>query len=163
MARPRKKTATPNRVGAAVAALRREAGLTQQALAARAGLCRATVAALELGRYPHTATRTIEALAEALAVPPERMFQTHAEAALGANTTEALAAFLDSRWGSAVKPTEAELDWLARLPQSFFRGGLASPQAQAELLAWRRRHHGPPSEAATAGAPDTARRLRSRR
>lgn len=57
-----------------LAVLRKQAGLSQRILAARAGLCIQTVSRLEQGanaRYD-----TIELLAQALQIPPARLLQT---------------------------------------------------------------------------------------
>jgi len=59
-------------LGERLARLRREAGLSQEALAAKSGISRVTIARLEAGeRDPHY--ETLRALAQGLGVPLERL------------------------------------------------------------------------------------------
>ncbi len=62
-------TAVVATVGERVRALRERAGMSQRGLAARAGVDKTTVQALEMGRAPGMNLHTLSALAQALQVP----------------------------------------------------------------------------------------------
>lgn len=134
MARPRGRPARPTKAGERLKTLREFAGLSQHALAAKSGVSRATIAALELGRYQGALARTLDKLASALGVPLTQ---------LNDNLTTidvALHKFESSPWFTAVAVSEPERDWLARTGAQVWDGVATSNQAFAELLAWRRRH-----------------------
>jgi transcriptional regulator with XRE-family HTH domain len=114
--------------------LRLAQGLTQQALANKAGLSRATIASLERGRYPAAETSTVAALAAALNVDPSALISIHPVA------NPELDAFLISPWAKAVRARPEELQWLKSLPFAIWHGVEVDAQTLAELLAWRRRH-----------------------
>ena len=59
------KNATRDRIGARIYTLRKQAGLTQERLAARAGLQRTHITRIEQGRYAVT-LEVVQAIAEAL-------------------------------------------------------------------------------------------------
>ncbi len=109
--------------------------MTQFALATRAGLSRATIAALERGRYRGAELDTLQRLADALSVQASELLHGGSEAVAGR-----LQAFRQSSWARAVRASEAELRWLGQLPAAFYDEVEALPQAMAELLAWYRRH-----------------------
>lgn len=142
MARTR-RTTEPGSAGRTVRALREAAGLTQQALAHNAGLSRATVAALEHGRYRGTDSKTLEKLAQALGVTPAFLLEggSGGSAASAHETPELFVqSFEASRWPRAIGATKDELDWLRSLSFAVWRGIDPSPQGTAELIAWRRRN-----------------------
>ena len=59
------KQQTRDRIGASIAMLRKQAGMTQEELANRAGLQRTHVGRIEAGRYAVT-LETVQAIAQAL-------------------------------------------------------------------------------------------------
>jgi transcriptional regulator with XRE-family HTH domain len=59
------KQQTRDRIGARIAMLRKQAGMTQEELANRAGLQRTHVGRIEAGRYAVT-LETVQAIAQAL-------------------------------------------------------------------------------------------------
>ena len=59
------KQQTRDRIGARIAMLRKQAGMTQEELAIRAGLQRTHVGRIEAGRYAVT-LETVQAIAQAL-------------------------------------------------------------------------------------------------
>ena len=123
-------------MGENLRAFRRQAGLTQEGLARAAGLSRATVAAIELGRYNSVELSSLDALSRAL---------NRAEAAFLArhdNEPPYWSAFIASQWSSVCGPSEDERRCLAQLPDLFW--GDREPEAKAvyELIEVRRRHLG---------------------
>lgn len=126
-------------LGANVRRLRLARGLTQQQLAAASGLSRSTIAAVELGKYPSADSSTIAALAAGLGVSPQQLVESSVEVA---SVTDALAAFRDSPWRTAVSPTAVEMQWLERAGPLLFVGTAPTPEAIARLLLWRREHSG---------------------
>lgn len=67
------KNSGQEQLAANVRRWRQDASISQEALADSAGLSRATVAAIELGRYDSTELSTIEALAQALSATPAEL------------------------------------------------------------------------------------------
>ena len=65
---------TPKRFGERLKALRERRGLTQEALAAKAGVARAYVARLEIGRHDPSLSR-LHALARALGVKVSKLVE----------------------------------------------------------------------------------------
>lgn len=57
-----------------IKALREARGLTQEELAAKSGISRATLWALECDDTKVTTTKTLVSIADALNVPPEALF-----------------------------------------------------------------------------------------
>ena len=110
--------------------------LSQEELAKRSGVSRATIAQIEMGRPGSLTMSTITALSEALGVGAEDLI---VENDLIPMVESSLDRFDSSPWGEAVKPTIAEKAWLRSLNARFWRGLKPSPQFVAELVLLRRR------------------------
>lgn len=134
MARPRTRPAQPTLAGQRIKELRENAGLSQHALAKLSGVSRATIAALELGRYQGAMARTLEKLAATLDISFNQLHDNDA------TMHQALDKFQRSPWFGAVQVSSHEQSWLARTPKHLWDDLAVSNQAFAELLAWRRRH-----------------------
>lgn len=139
MGRPPTRPASPGTVGANVRRLRdgRVPRMSQQALADAAGLSRATVAAVELGRYPSLDWTTVERLAVGLGVEPSLLAVPPVESG---SLAPAVEAFMTSEWRAAMKPSEAELLWLRSMPPAVWQGLAPTAETIAMLLRWRREH-----------------------
>lgn len=121
-------------VGGNLRAFRKAAGLSQEALAELAGVSRATVAAIELGRYSSVELSTLDALAAALMKPESAFLARPGESA------EIVAEFVKSPWCKVAHPTDEEKAWLANLPKSIWAGKEPQMQTIYELLELLRRH-----------------------
>lgn len=121
-------------VGSNLRTFRKAAGLSQEGLAESAGVSRATVAAIELGRYSSVELSTLDALAAAL-MKPESAFLARPGESAGL-----VAEFLKSPWQKVAHPTDEEKVWLANLPSSLWAGKEPDMQTVYELLELLRRH-----------------------
>lgn len=121
-------------VGANLRWQRKQANLTQEGLAAAAGLSRATVAAIELGRYESVELSSLEALAAALKCP-EFEFLVRFE-----QDSQIWTDFSSSEWKAIANATEEERRWLTSLPTKVWDGRSPKPRIVFELLELRRRH-----------------------
>lgn len=120
-------------VGRNVRELRKRAKLTQEDLAEMAGLSRATIAGIELGRWSSVEYSTIAALARALKVNEGHLM------AMDPPDNALLQAFLKSPWSASLRPSQQELEWLNTIPPNFFGSDVAiDHEAYAELLLLRR-------------------------
>jgi transcriptional regulator with XRE-family HTH domain len=121
--------------------LRKSHGWSQSRLATAAGLSRATVAAIELGRFQASDSRTLKALAQALKVPLSQLLEERPRVSVrSAKRPPVLDEFLATAWPKALRFTLDELAWLDLLPLSFWRDMAPTPQMVAELIAWHRRN-----------------------
>ncbi len=117
--------------------LMKEQGLTQNEVAAAAGLSRSTVAAVLGGRYKSTTMDTVTGLSAALGVPIGVLLVGELK---GAPVPEIVQEFLTSEWAVPLKPTPEEIDWLTSLPAAYWAGMEAGPEAVADTLRLRRQH-----------------------
>jgi transcriptional regulator with XRE-family HTH domain len=123
-------------VGQNLRIFRKAAGLSQEGLADLAGISRATVAAIELGRYGSVELSTLDALATALKRPEADFL------ARGPSDNGLGVAFSKSAWNEVAKPSAEEVLWLSQLPESIWAGKAPSMQILYDLLELRRRHLG---------------------
>lgn len=118
-----------NLYGERVRALRREIGLTQQELAAQAGLSRDKLSKIETGARRFSSTELID-LAAALHVSPEALLQPALEVQLRGQASPA-----DVALAAALGMHVEELAWLARVEQGYTRQA-ALAQAARERAGW---------------------------
>jgi hypothetical protein len=103
---------------------------------------RATIAAIEGGRYQSQDSRTVQALAAALHVAVSRLMDAKLRRLPTQPRAEVVRDFLASTWPQALRLQPSEIAWLDSLGFGFWEHVGESPLAVAELLAWRRRHDG---------------------
>ena len=121
-------------IAGAVRKFRKQISLTQEGLAEAAGLSRATVAAIEGGRYNSLTLATLERLGTALSVTvADLVARPREDAAL-------LKRFKDSPWFSAVHPTEEELARLKQVPPTLWGAKAPSAGTLADLIRLIRQH-----------------------
>lgn len=125
-------------IGEHIRRLRKARGWSQTELGAHAGISRATIAQIELGRYRSVDLDTVVALAKALGVSPSILIDgaTAEEGSL----QKAVEEFKNSYWAKAMSPTEEELQWLANLPVAVWVGVEPGAETVADILAWRRKN-----------------------
>jgi transcriptional regulator with XRE-family HTH domain len=109
--------------------------MTQERLAQAAGLSRAAVADVELGRYKSTDGSTVERLAQALEVSVAELQTPHLESR---SMDQIIDQFVQSDWYRAVKPDPSEMKWLHSLPRAFWTGIDPQPEAIATAIKLRR-------------------------
>lgn len=109
---------------------RRDAGLSQNALAKLAGVSRVTVADIERGTNTRAKPETLERLASALSVT---VLQLKSGKPVGRSVQrECVERFLRSAWVEAKPLSDEEIDWLRSLPAIPWCGGAPSD----ETLFW---------------------------
>ena len=121
-------------IAGAVRKYRKQAGLTQGALAEAAGLSRATVAAIEGGRYTSLTLATLERLASALAVTEADLVYRPPE------DKSLLRRFEESPWFDAIRPSKEELSRIAQIPAGLWGSKNASAATLADLIRLLREH-----------------------
>jgi putative transcriptional regulator len=125
-------------LGPNVASLRQEHGLSQQRLADEAGLSRATIAAIEGGRFASSDTSTLVRIARVFGIAPE-----NASRLLSPNPKRGpMDPFVDEYEASdiakEVKASASELAWLRSLPEVVFFGMRPTPYTIARIIGFRR-------------------------
>ncbi len=105
-------------IGVNLRKLRDAAGLSQRALAGKAGVHYVTIANLETGATQSADHDTITKLALALGVREGDLV----EALQAAPIEPLLREYLVSPWAAITKPTEDELQWLREQSVVFWRG-----------------------------------------
>jgi transcriptional regulator with XRE-family HTH domain len=114
---------------------RKKAKLTQGALADAAGLSRATVAAIEGGRYNSLTLASLERLAQALEVEEADLLVRKSSL-----DDTAIKKWKASPWFDAVTPNDDEVARVGRLPKDFWKGKPPSPATIADLIRLIRVH-----------------------
>lgn len=148
MGRVKQHQKPPTTIGRNLLRLRTAAGLSQDELAAKAGIARPTLGNIETGATS-PASATVELLARALQVKVSEL--TEDPQAFHPIAT-AIEAFLADAWGTVTKPTPEEIEWLRGLPgQAWFGFGPSgpSPKALHHLLEARRAQQSTDSTTAT--------------
>jgi transcriptional regulator with XRE-family HTH domain len=115
--------------------LRLERKLSQQELGDRLGVSRVYISQLENGAIQSPSTETAQKIADALGVSASAL--TSPEHGLSP-IAPLLEEFRGSPYFSALKPTEAEMEWLARLERVFWLDVPPTFEAIVHLLKARR-------------------------
>lgn len=125
-------------LGANVARLREKHGLSQQKLADRAGLSRATIAAIEGNRFASSDTSTLVAIAGVFGIEPENASRLLSPDPERSPMEPFIEEYKASPVYQDVKATDAEIEWLRSLPEVVFFGKRPTPFTIARIIAWRR-------------------------
>jgi transcriptional regulator with XRE-family HTH domain len=120
-------------IGTRVRELRLRAKLTQEKLAAKAGLSRIALVRLESGARLSASLQTLQRLAAVLGVGVAELTESVAESRI----EPTIKAYRDSPWADIDKPTELEIDWLLSR-YWIFSEITPSPEHIHEILKLRR-------------------------
>lgn len=116
--------------------IRTERGLSQESLAARLGVTREQISHLERGKTRSPGADTIKRVADALGVAVADLLEEQLESADGSRLLDE---FRASPYYTALRPTDEELQWLARVARDIGGLGIApTPEALVGLLKARR-------------------------
>lgn len=131
------RAVTTETFGERLRRLRKSRGLSQEQLAAKAGMVREQIARYETGARKSPLAPAMRRLADALDVSVSELV-----GAVTLETSQAVDEYLRSDWAKAARPTAEEIEWLRSLPDIVMRGVDSSPVAIQALLQWRRNNPG---------------------
>lgn len=138
MGRPAEKEPEPSVAGANIRRLREAVRLSQEDLAAAAGISRSAIARAELGGVMPDLS-TLGALCGPLGVSLVEILTPYlAEGPIEPHVI----AFLESPWRAALAPTEEEIHWLRSASTLMWSGTSPSPDTIAQFLMLRRTTQG---------------------
>lgn len=135
------KLPPPGAVGRNVRRYRQRLGLSQEALAKKAGVYRLTINFIETGRTETVGSDTLQLLADALGVSVDELTRDGDQPAV-APIEPLLTAFLASPLAQQLAPpvTEEEMAWLRSLPGIIWAGAESTPESiYFFVLGYRRR------------------------
>jgi transcriptional regulator with XRE-family HTH domain len=115
---------SPSSLGETIRRLRKARRLTQEKLAARAGVHKNTINFIETGRIKNVESVTLAAVAGALEVD---VAELHSSKLSTTRTDPLVDAYLQSPWSMIDRPTKAEIDWLRRTPTVAWIGEIPDP------------------------------------
>lgn len=129
------KGRTPGIIGERLKDARERMGLTQDQLAAQAGVHRLTVVKLESGARDTAGSDNLARLADALGVSVDYLLGRMERSSIEPFVVE----YLASPWAAIDAPTQTELEELRRIEPAFWRGKRPSPEILHEILRVQRK------------------------